>query len=163
MESIHAFINNLEMVDNVILKTLANQNKAQYQLIKKREEFKRSLTSTSNSQLNFNYSAHSGSGQSQTSKSNQFCSKPTWIQTAKIQSSKISFQNINFKHFVNIIYREEQMSRKADWKGFKGVLLPYDVNTLEAQGRKEIKWLCSSDREERLSDPGFNKLKPATK
>ena len=36
--SINAFINNLELIDNVIINKLANQNKAPYELIKKRAE-----------------------------------------------------------------------------------------------------------------------------
>ena len=39
--SIRTFIDNLEMVDNVILNDLANQNKAPYELIKKRAKNKR--------------------------------------------------------------------------------------------------------------------------
>ena len=38
--SINAFINNLELIDNVILNNLANQNKAPYEHIKKRAEIK---------------------------------------------------------------------------------------------------------------------------
>ena len=38
--SINAFINNLELIDNVILNNLGNQNKAPYELIKKRAKNK---------------------------------------------------------------------------------------------------------------------------
>ena len=38
--SIRTFINNLEMIDNLILNNLANQNKAPYELIKKRAKNK---------------------------------------------------------------------------------------------------------------------------
>ena len=38
--SFKAFINNLELIDNVILNNLANQNKAPYELVKKRAKTK---------------------------------------------------------------------------------------------------------------------------
>ena len=38
--SIRTFINNLEITDNVILNNLANQNKAPYELVKKRAKTK---------------------------------------------------------------------------------------------------------------------------
>ena len=38
--SIRAFIHNLELIDNIILNNLANQNKAPYELVKKRAKTK---------------------------------------------------------------------------------------------------------------------------
>ena len=47
--SINAFINNLEVIDNVILNKLANQIMAPCQVIKKRAENKRTTINTSKS------------------------------------------------------------------------------------------------------------------
>ena len=57
--SIIAFINNLEMIDNVISNNQANQNKAPYDLIKKRAENKGILDAFSNAQLTTRHSKHS--------------------------------------------------------------------------------------------------------
>ena len=61
--AINTFINNLEMIDNVILNQLANQNKAPYDLIKMRAENKGFLDATTNAQLTIKHSKHSVSGQ----------------------------------------------------------------------------------------------------
>ena len=52
--SIRTFIKNLEMIDNVILNNLANQNKAQCELIKKSAKTKGLLIAASNTQLTTN-------------------------------------------------------------------------------------------------------------
>ena len=52
--SIRTFIKNLEMIDIVILNNLANQNKAQYELIKKSAKTKGLLIAASNTQLTTN-------------------------------------------------------------------------------------------------------------
>ena len=57
--AINTFINNLEMIDNVILNQLANQNKAPCDLIKKRAENKGLLDAETNSQLITKHSKHS--------------------------------------------------------------------------------------------------------
>ena len=80
--SINAFINNLEMIDYVILKTLANRNLAPYQLIQKRAEDKRQIYSTSNSQLKEQQSGSSRIGLLQKLKQNQFCSNQSKTQSA---------------------------------------------------------------------------------
>ena len=64
--SINAFINNLELIDNVILNNLANQNKAPYELIKKRAKNKGLLDAISNTHLTNDYSKHSTHGQLRT-------------------------------------------------------------------------------------------------
>ena len=46
------FINNLEMIDNVILNELANQNLIRRQLIRKRVEIKRTTIATSKTDSN---------------------------------------------------------------------------------------------------------------
>ena len=46
--SINSFINNLKLIENVILNNLANQNKAPYELIKKRAKNKGLLDSNLN-------------------------------------------------------------------------------------------------------------------
>ena len=45
--SINSFVNNFEMIENIIQNNLAHQNRSPYRLIKKRAENKRTLTSTS--------------------------------------------------------------------------------------------------------------------
>ena len=62
----NAFINDLELFDNVILNNLANQNKAPYELIKKRAKNKGSLDANSNTLLTTEHSKHSTLSQSQT-------------------------------------------------------------------------------------------------
>ena len=133
--SINAFKNNLEMIENVIFSILANQNKAPYQLIKKRAENQRFLTSTSNSQLKFQHSAHSGSGQLKTFKPNQFCSKYLKNSQLKFSHPFIQLYKQISKFLVKIISQIRKISQKTDVKGFKGRLIPADLNTLEAQGR----------------------------
>ena len=64
--SINAFINNLELIDNVILNKFANQNKAPCALIKKRAENKGSLDATSNTQIKSEHSEHSSHSQLRT-------------------------------------------------------------------------------------------------
>ena len=63
VETITTFINNLEMIDNVILNQLANHNKAPYDLMKKRAEKKGLLTARTNAQLTTKHSKHSINGQ----------------------------------------------------------------------------------------------------
>ena len=149
-----AFINNLELIDNGILKNFANQNKAPYQLIKKRAENKRLLVNTSNSQLKSQLSANSSSGPLQTFKPNQFCSKPSQTQSAQTQSSKHSAMKKNSINYVDTTCRVKKMSRKLNVKGFKAGLIPEEKKTLKARGSKETtQWQGSLDRELSLSDP----------
>ena len=54
------------MIDNVILNNLANQNKAPYELIKKRAENKGLLKAVSNTQLTNEHSKDSTHGQLRT-------------------------------------------------------------------------------------------------
>ena len=61
--SINAFINNLEMIDNVSFNSSANGKMAPCQLIKKQAENKRIEISTSNPQLREQHFKNSGSGQ----------------------------------------------------------------------------------------------------
>ena len=73
--SIKTFINNLELIDNVILKNLANQNKAPDELIKKRAKNKGQLNAASNNQLAMKHSKHSATGYCQTNNTNLSHSK----------------------------------------------------------------------------------------
>ena len=77
--TITTFINNLEMIDNVILNQLANHNKAPYDLIKKRAENKKLLTARTNAQITTKHSKHSTNGQ--------------LLFKNKVQSISISVQN----------------------------------------------------------------------
>ena len=80
--SINALINNLKLIDNVILNDLANQNKALYELIKKRAKNKGLLDSNLNTQLTTKHSKHSARGQLQTPNKIQFHSKFAIKQSA---------------------------------------------------------------------------------
>ena len=84
--AITTFINNLEMIDNVILNQLANQNKAPYDLIKKRAENKGLLAARTNAQLTTEHSKHSTNGQS--------------LPKTRIQSNSNSFQDQSIFHSV---------------------------------------------------------------
>ena len=66
----NAFKNDLELIDNVILNNRANQNKAPFELIKKRAKNKGFLDANSNTQLTNEHSKHSTHGQLRTH--NQF-------------------------------------------------------------------------------------------
>ena len=72
--SINTFINNLEVIDNVILNELANQNVAPCQLTKKRAEYKRTIITTSKLGLSQHSIKNSTNGHLETLKLNQFCS-----------------------------------------------------------------------------------------
>ena len=73
--SIRTFINNLEIIDNVILNNLANQKKAPYELVKKRAKNKGLLNSPSNNQIAMKHSKHSATGHCQTKNRKQSHSK----------------------------------------------------------------------------------------
>ena len=75
--SINAFINNLELIDNVILNNLANQNKAPYELIKNCAEIKGSLDATSNTQIKNEHSKHSIHSQLRTKTKFSLTQKPS--------------------------------------------------------------------------------------
>ena len=70
------------MNDNAILNNLANQNKAPYELVRKRAKNKGLLNAASNTQLTTKHSKHSTTGHCQTNSRNQFHSK-----SAKNQST----------------------------------------------------------------------------
>ena len=93
--SINAFINNLEMIDNVSFNSLANGKTAPCQLIKKRAENKRIAISTSNLQLREQHFKNSGSGQSQTLKQNQFCSNQSETRKTISIKNTLSVKNFN--------------------------------------------------------------------
>ena len=68
-------MNNLKLIDNVILNNLANQNKAPYELIKKRAKIKGLLDSNLNTQLTTKHSKLSARGQLRTHNQFKFHSK----------------------------------------------------------------------------------------
>ena len=73
--SINAFINKLELIDNVILNNMSKQNKAQFELIKKRAKNKGLLDANLNTQLTTKHSKQSARGQLQTHNQIHFHSK----------------------------------------------------------------------------------------
>ena len=95
--SIRIFINNLEMIANVFLNNLANQNKAPYELIKKRAKIEGLLNAASNTHLTKKHSKHSATGHCHTNNRNQFHSKSTINQSSlSIAISTISNKLQNF-------------------------------------------------------------------
>ena len=159
--SIRTFINNLELIDNVILNNLANQNKAPYELIKTRAKNEGLLNAASSIQLAMKHSKHSATGHCQTSNTNQSHSKSALKQSTPFLSKRSQYQT-NKKNFVHkISFREHNnvaMSRK-DTKGFKGGFIPTELRLSETRGRNKSteNWQGSSDREESLSDPRWHK------
>ena len=112
--AINTFINNLEMIDNVILNQLANQNKAPYDLIKKRAEIKGLLDARTNAQFTTKHSKLSVSGQLLPknriqSNSDSVPNQSTLSHSKNLNCSKTLINAINFKI----------MSRK-DTKNFSG-------------------------------------------
>ena len=79
-------------MDNVILNNLANQNKAPFELIKKRAKNKGLLDANSNAQLTTEHSKHSARIQSQTHTQIQFLSKFANKQSALSHSSNQSIK-----------------------------------------------------------------------
>ena len=155
--SINTFINNLEVIDNVILNELANQNLAPCQLIKKRADYKRTTINTSKLDVNQHSLKHSASGQLKTLKPNQFCSNYSANRSAN-HSANLSIetdsrQNLSncFKNstkFGNFTHRQTNMNRKPDVKQYKGGFIPDEVKSLNQRGPKEEKldnWQGTSD------------------
>ena len=166
VESIRTFINNLEMIDSVILNNLANQNKAPYELIKKREKHKGLLNAASNTQLAMKHSKHFATGHCQTKNTNQSHSTSAKNQSTLFRSLSQQYQS-NSKNSVHKIsfqlHNNAAMSRK-EINGFKGGFIPPELKSSEPRGRNESteNWQGSSDRKESLSDPRWHK-RPRTK
>ena len=100
--SIKTFINNLEMIYNVIVNNLANQNKAPYDLIKKHAENKGLLEANSNAQISTKNSKQSNSGQllpknKIQSNSNSAHKQSILSHSKTFNCSKSTINAINFK------------------------------------------------------------------
>ena len=164
--SIRAFINNLEVIENVILNNLANQSKAPYELIKKRAKNKGLLNATSNIQLAMKNSKHSETGQCQTNNINPSHSKSAENQSTLFRSKQFQYQTNqkNFVHKISFEQRHNAAMRRKDTKGFKGGFIPTELKSSYSRGRiaSRENWHGSSDREESLSDPRWHK-KPLNK
>ena len=96
--SINAFNNDLELIDNVIPNNLANQNKAPYELIKKRAENKGLLNATSNTHSTYEHSKHFTQGQLRTKTSIQSHSKIANEQSALSLKQDFTKQNKQSKN-----------------------------------------------------------------
>ena len=103
-EFVVASIRTFETIDNVILNNLANQNKAPYELIKKRAKKKGLLNANSNVQLTTKHSKHSAIGQSQIGNKNQFHSELAQKQSNLSQFNSQNNQSIckNSAHKISI-------------------------------------------------------------
>ena len=148
--AITTFINNLEIIDNVILNQLANQNKAPCDLIKKRVENKGLLAARTNAQLTTKHSKHSINGQ--------------LLPKTRIQSNSNSVQNqskiLQFNERSIITIKFQTMSQK-DTRNFTGGFIMSDLKTNKPRGRAvSVDWTNTSDREKSLSDPRWHKRPP---
>ena len=152
--AINTFINNLEMIDNVILNQLANQNKAPYDLIKKRAENKRLLDARTNAQLT---TKHFKPVSGQMLPKNRIESNSNSVQNHSTLSHS---KNLNCsKTLINAI-NHKTISRK-DTKNFSGGFFPAELKTTKPRGRTvSVDWRNTSDREESLSDPRWHKRPP---
>ena len=121
--SIKAFINNLELIDNVILNNQANQNKAPYELVKIRAKNKGLLEAISNIQLTNEHSKQSKHAQLQTEFRFHSHSKIDHKQSAlcHFKSDKIK----SVQKTVNCIHCE--MNRRSETRGFKGGFIPAEL------------------------------------
>ena len=119
LASIKAFINNLEVIDNLILNYLADRKMAPYQLIKKRGK-KRTTVNNSNPQLRKQVSKNSESGQLQTPKKNQLCSKHSETQSVltrkKLNSKNASSKNNRIVGEFKPIYQLHKYNTENEWK-----------------------------------------------
>ena len=162
--SIRTFNNNLEMIDNVILNNLFNQNKAPYELIKKRAKNERLLNAASNTQLAMKHSKHSATGHCQTKNRNQSHSKSAINQPTLFRSLSQQYQTSckNSVHKFSIHHNNNSEMSPKETKGFKGGFIPPELKSTEPRGRNEStrNWQGSSDREENLSDPRWHKRPP---
>ena len=129
--SINAFINNLEMIDNVILNNLANQNKAPYELIKKRAKNKELIDAKSNTQLTRQHSNHSTHGQLRTKILFHSHSKFANKQSALCQSKSKTFQPV--QKAVHLIHCK--MNRRSETRGFKGHFIPSELKSSHPQNK----------------------------
>ena len=131
---------------------MANQNRAPYDLIKKRSENKGLLDTSSNAQLTTKYSKHSDSGQllpkSKIQSNSNSVHKHSNLWHSKIfNCGRTSIKAINLK----------TMSRE-EAKDFSGGFIPAESKTNKPRGRTEVSldWQNASDREESLSDPRWH-------
>ena len=122
-----AFINNLELIDNVILNNLTNQNKAPYEMIEKRVKNKGMLDASLNIQLTTQHSKHSASGQLQTHNQIQFHSKSAHKRSILSPQYQPSCKKLSLNSTVNLI-RPTTMSCKSETKGLKGGFIPTELN-----------------------------------
>ena len=162
--SINKFINNLEMIDNVILNQLANQNKAPCDLIKKRAEIKGRLDARTNAQSTIKHSKHSINGQLLLKNRIQSNSNSVQIQStfhsAQNQSTLSHSKTLQFNERSINSMKFHIMSRR-DTKNFTGGFIPSDLKTTKPRGRTaSVDWKNTSDREQSLSDPRWHKRPP---
>ena len=158
----NAFINNLELIENVILNNLANENKAPYEQIKKCAEIKRSLDVTSNTQIKNEHSKLSIHSQLRTKTKIQSHSKTVREQSAlHFQKSLKTKQPV--RHTTVNLIQHFKMSRRTEFRGFKGGFIPSELKntkTNEQNTKTDTQWQGSSDREGSLSDPRWHKRPP---
>ena len=120
------------MFDKIILNNFANQNKAPYDLIKKRAENRGLLEASSNAQLTTRPSKDSNSGQlllksKIQSNSNSAHKKSTLLHSKNFNCNKSTINAINFK----------TMSRKLT-KNFAGGFIPPELKTYKTRFRADI-------------------------
>ena len=116
----------LELIDNVFLKILANQNKAPYEMIKKRAKNKGLVKDILNAQLTFQHSKYSTSGQVKSHKQLQSLSKSTSKRSAHSQSFNKFENHSNCKTSNYAICNN--MSRKQKQKDSRKALFLRKLN-----------------------------------
>ena len=121
--SVKAFINNLELIDNVILNNLAKQNKAPYELIKKRAKKKGLLEAISNTQLANEHSKHSTHGQMQTEIRFHSHSKIDHKQSALCHFKSDKIKSVQ----KTVLFIHCEMNRRSETRGFKGGFIPAEL------------------------------------
>ena len=159
--SINFFINDLELIDNVIVNNLTNQNKAPYGLIKKRGENKGLLNATSNNHSTYEHSKQSTHGQLQTKTSIESHSKIANDKSA-LSQTKFHKAKQTVQKSVNCI-THTKMSRRSDTRGHKGGFIPIKLKSADTEAKNSksaTQWQGSSDREQSLSHPRWHKRPP---
>ena len=108
----NSFIANLELIENVILNTLAKQNQITFGLIITRSEKERKSSTDLKPKSYFKKSEHIDHGYKNLNKNNQSIN-------STFQKSAVRRKTKNFKNFTN-----QNMSRGIESKGLKGGFMP---------------------------------------
>ena len=102
------------------------------------------------------HSEQSATGHCQTKNRNHSHLKSAINQSILFRSLYQQYQTScnDSVHKISIHQNNNSKKSRKETKGFKGGFIPPELKSTEPTGRKEStqSWLCSSDREESLSD-----------